>query len=65
MSRSYTSSPPSAYMACSGTALLYFTLCICISEGFFKFFNPSIFSCQTHVPLNSDWRTIGGRRTTV
>jgi hypothetical protein len=25
MSRSYTSSPPSASMACRGTALLYFT----------------------------------------
>jgi hypothetical protein len=25
MSRSYTSSPPCASMACSGTALLYFT----------------------------------------
>jgi hypothetical protein len=28
MSRSYTSSPPSASMACSGRALLYFLLCI-------------------------------------
>jgi hypothetical protein len=30
MSRSYTSSPPCASMACSGTALLYFILfCVC------------------------------------
>jgi hypothetical protein len=27
LSRSYTSSPPSAFTACSGTALLYFTFC--------------------------------------
>jgi hypothetical protein len=26
MSRSYTSSPPSAFMACSGTALAYYVL---------------------------------------
>jgi hypothetical protein len=33
MSRSYTSSPPSAYMACSGTTLLYFTL-LCQEIGY-------------------------------
>jgi hypothetical protein len=44
MSRSYISSPPSAFMACSGTALLtYFRAVSIVSpEGFDSMFLPNV-----------------------
>jgi hypothetical protein len=65
MSRSYTSSPPSAYMACRETALLYFTLLSYVfyfvsSEICFLIFYIicvlQYFSCINVFVLGSNWR---------
>jgi hypothetical protein len=55
MSRSYTSSPPSASMACSGTALAFFYLIDALRCYFINiFFGRAMAQTVSHRPLTAE-----------